>query len=59
MKTMHLLFIIVGILIFALSFLAGGIMFYMPFPGTTVMWFAGLIFVAVGLELHQREKKGR
>ena len=57
MKTSNLLLVIIGILIFVVSFLAGGLVFYIPFPGTQIMWFAGLISVAVGLWLNEKDKK--
>jgi uncharacterized protein YacL len=59
MKTTNMLLIILGILIFFVSLLGGGLLFKLPIPGIflSIFWVLGIILVVLGLELNQKEKK--
>jgi len=57
MKIINLLLVVIGLIIFAISFLSGGFLFYIPTPGPQLGWFAGLIFIALGLWLNEKDNK--
>jgi hypothetical protein len=59
MKITNLLLVIIGVIIFAVSFLAGGYLFHLPYFGSQIMWIVGLIFVALGLWLNEKDKKSK
>lgn len=61
MKAINILLIIMGIVIFVVSLLGGGLLFVLPVPDIllSVLWFVGVILVAVGLWLNQKEKKAK
>lgn len=58
MKATNILLIIVGAVIFIVSLFGGGLFFRIPIPsiGLSVLWFVGVILVAIGLWLNQKEK---
>ena len=59
MKAISILLIIVGIVIFIISLLGGGLLFVLPIPSYygSIMWFVGVILVALGLYLGNKSKK--
>jgi hypothetical protein len=56
MNVINVLLIVIGILIFVISLVSGGLLFYIPLLGY-IGWFVGLILVAVGLWRNEKEKK--
>jgi hypothetical protein len=59
MNTINLLLVVVGIIIFILASLSGGILFRMPWLFGTIGWFIGVILVAIGLWRNEKEKKAK
>ena len=61
MKTTNMLLIILGIVIFFVSLFGGGLLFKLPIPSIflSILWILGVILVALGLELNQKEKKSK
>jgi len=61
MKAINILLIIIGIAIFITSLLGGGLLFVLPIPSIylSILWFVGIILVAIGLWLNQKEKKAK
>ncbi len=61
MKPTNMLLIILGIVIFFVSLFGGGLLFKLPIPGIflSIFWILGVILVALGLELNQKEKKSK
>lgn len=56
MSLINLLLVLVGIIIFILSFVSGGLLFNWGIFGYFA-WFIGLILVAIGLMRNDKEKK--
>jgi len=61
MKATNMLLIILGIVIFLVSLFGGGLFFILPVPSILlyVLWFVGVILVAIGLWLNEKEKKAK
>ena len=61
MKATNMLLIILGIVIFLISLFGGGLLFVLPVPSILlyVLWFVGVILVAIGLWLNEKEKKAK
>ena len=60
MSIINILLIIIGLLIFITSFLGGGLVFNVPIPFYgQFAWFIGVILVAIGLWLNNKDKKGK
>ncbi|MFH1101870.1 MAG: hypothetical protein V1726_07535 [Methanobacteriota archaeon] len=59
MKALYLTLIILGIIIFIVSLLGGGLLFVIPIPSIylNILWLIGLVLVAIGLLLNEKEKK--
>ena len=57
-KTINIVLILVGVIIFTTSFIGGGLLFHIPIPFyTQLAWFIGVTFVAIGLWLNEKDKK--
>ena len=57
-KTINIVLILVGVIIFTISLVGGGLLFHIPIPFyTQLAWFIGVIFVAIGLWLNEKDKK--
>jgi hypothetical protein len=61
MKAENILLIILGIVIFLISITGGGLLFVLPLPDIlmSILWFVGVILVAIGLWLNEKEKKAK
>jgi len=59
MNAINVLLVAIGIIIFILASLSGGILFMIPWLFSTIAWFIGLILVAIGLWRNDKEKKGK
>jgi len=58
MKILNIILILVGVIIFTTSFIGGGLLFHVPIPFyTQLAWFIGVILVAIGLWLNEKDKK--
>ena len=58
MKAINMLLIIIGILIFASSFVTGGLLINLGLY-SYFGWFIGLILVAIGLWQNEKDKKSK
>ena len=60
MKALNIILVLIGVIIFITSFLGGGYLFHVPIPFYgQFAWFIGVIFVAIGLWLNEKDKKGK
>jgi hypothetical protein len=59
MNTTNVLLIVIGIIIFIIASLGGGILFRMPTLFGIAGWFLGVILVAIGLQRNEKEKKAK
>ncbi len=60
MKAVNIVLVVLGLLIFVIGIMGGGLVFRLPVPFyvLSALWFIGLILVALGLWWNTKEKKG-
>jgi len=59
MNTTNMILIIIGIVLFIIGLIGGGILFRVPWIVQNISWVLGIILVAISLWLNEKEKKAK